>query len=94
MAKLIEREASEINYTPTFKEIEAGVHEFAQYGALNYVYSLTGGNPLHEEAFYNLAWSTVFMYRKISLHNRIYSDRLAGRNISINDSEHDNLPSN
>jgi hypothetical protein len=69
---------SQLKYNPTLKEINAGINEFNEYGPYNYIYQLTGGDPLKEEAFFNLPWSTVFMYRKISFHNSIYSRRLNG----------------
>jgi len=75
VAALCKKE-SELSYTPSLEEIEAGINDFAQYGAFNYIYSLTGGDPLKEEAFYSLAWSSVFMYRKISLDNYLFRKRL------------------
>lgn len=84
LSDIVEREQTSLNKKPTVEQMRAGISMFDEFGVMNIVDTLAGGDVLKYDAILNLEYNTVFLkLRKSnveSIYQENYSKILAQKN--------------
>ena len=71
-----EREKKEIIQPPDIDETEAGIEDFTQFGAMDYIFSFCKGDPSRISEVLNTAWCDVHLFRFMNIKINNFTKRL------------------
>lgn len=74
LKEVLEREAKELTVQPKSDHLRAGIDMFNEYGVMNTVKALAGGNILNYEKVLKLEYSVVYLHLKMSKTESIFQD--------------------
>lgn len=74
LTKVIDTENEQLKHQPTSEQRRAGLDMFDEFGIINTINALAGGNILNYQKVLEIEYSTVFVYLKLKKTEAIYQE--------------------